>query len=108
MSLSEMRYTPGKSPMNDLVTRALEETGGWSIPAMRAPGFRAMAQIENEFRALAPLADKAQVVIDKAVVEVGMQRLTFVADILAAGLTYQLSDPLSVTQLEWNSTNKIG
>lgn len=113
--MKEMRFLAGsaegwagKSPLTDLVSRALMETGGWSIEAMRSPGFRAMNQVENEFRALAPLQDKAQVVIDRAVVAVGLQRLTFVADILAAGLTYNLTDPLSVTQLEWNSTNKIG
>lgn len=106
----ELRFTAGnkQNPMNDLVMRAVMETGGWSIQAMRAPGFRAMAAVEQELRALAPLQDKAQVVIDQAVVEVGLQRLTFVADIIAAGLTYPLSDPLSVTQLEWYSTNKIG
>lgn len=107
---NEMRFTAAakNSPLTDIVMRALTETGGWSIEAMRGPGFRAMAQVESEFRALAPLADKAQVVIDKAVVEVGLERLTVAADIIAAGLTYPLSDPLSVTQLEWNTTNKIG
>lgn len=106
----EMRYTPGSNdnPMSDLVRQALMETGGWSIKAMRAPGFRSMAAVEAEFRSLAPLQDKAQVLIDKAVVNVGLQRLTFVADIIASGLVYNLSDPLSVTQLEWNSVNKIG
>lgn len=112
---NEMRFLAGsdpnwqgKSPLSDLVARSLMETGGWSIKSMRSPGFRAMEAIESEFRALAPLQDKAQVVIDRAVVRVGLQRLTFVADILSEGLTYPLGDPLSVTQLEWNSTNKIG
>lgn len=106
----EMRFMAAgaANPMHDLVQRAILETGGWSVKAMRAPGFRALAAIEHEFRAMAPLQDKAQVVIDRAVVEVGMQRLSFAADIIAAGLTYNLGDPLSVTQLEWNSTNKIG
>jgi len=111
----EMRFLTGSdpaiksaSPLTDVVMRALTETGGWSITAMRKPGFRQMEAVEREFRALAPLQDKAQVVIDKAVVEVGLQRLTFAADIISAGLTYTLTDPLSVTQLEWNSVNKIG
>jgi hypothetical protein len=106
----EMRFTAAakNGPLTDVVLHALEETGGWDIAAMRAPGFRSLQKVEQEYRALSPLADKAQVVIDRAVVEVGLQRLTFVADILAAGLTYNLTDPLSVTQLEWNSTNKIG
>jgi len=114
----EMRFmaTPdhpgwqGNSPLTNVVMRALTEAGGWSIPAMRRPGFKMMAAVENDhnFRALAPLQDKAQVLIDKAVVEVGLQRLTLVADLLARGLTYNLTDPLSVAQLEWNSSNKVG
>jgi hypothetical protein len=70
-----------------------------------------MEQLASEggsFRALAPLMDKAQVAIDNAVVEVGLQRLTFAADIMAAGLTYNLTDPLSIAQLEWSTINKIG
>lgn len=101
----------GQSPLTNVVMRALTEAGGWSVPAMRRPGFRMMEAVENEFRdfrALAPLQDKAQVAIDKAVVQVGLQRLTFVADILAAGLTYNLTDPLSVAQLEWSVQNKVG
>jgi hypothetical protein len=98
------------SPLADVVLRALEETGHWSIEAMRRPGFRAMERLMRgpEFRALAPLPDRAQVVLDTAVVEVGLERLTFAADVMAAGLTYTLTDPLSVTQLEWNATNKTG
>jgi hypothetical protein len=87
------------------------ETGGWSVEAMRTPGYRMMEAAEQElreFRTLAPLMDKAQVSIDKAVVEVGLQRLTFVADLMAAGLTYNLSDPLSIAQLEWSTQSKIG
>jgi hypothetical protein len=108
--MNEMRFTAASknSPLTDVVMKALEETGGWSVSAMRAPGFRALEKVESEFRALAPLMDKAQVVIDRAVLEVGLQRLTVAADIMSAGLTYPLSDPLSVTQLEWSSTNKIG
>src|SRR5678816_1919975 len=45
---------------------------------------------------------------DRAVVEVGLQRLTLTADVMAAGLTYNLTDPLSVAQLEWNQQSKIG
>jgi hypothetical protein len=110
--MHEMRHLAASknSPLNGLVMRALEETGGWSVDAMRAPGFRQMHALENaaEFRTAAPLPDTSQKVIDGAVVEVGLSRLTFVADILAAGLTYDLTDPLSVTQLEWNAMNKVG
>jgi hypothetical protein len=54
------------------------------------------------------LQDKAQVLIDRAVVEVGLQRLTLARDIIDAGLVYPLADPLSVTQLEWNTQSKVG
>jgi len=110
--VKEMRFTANSqaSPFNDVVGRALAEAGGWSITAMRRPGFQKMEAVEGEagFRALAPLVDKAQVVIDRAVVEVGQQRLTLVADLLNAGLTYNLSDPLSVAQLEHYTMSKVG
>jgi len=111
----EMRFRAAaensQSPLNDLITRSIMATGGWSVENMREPGFRMMEQIENgtgEFRALAPLMDKAQVSIDKAVVEVGLQRLTLVADLISAGMTYPLADPLSIAQLEWSTQSKIG
>ena len=115
MQLADRRFTVGadNSPLTNVVEKAIAATGGWSVKSMREPGFRSLEQVEMEgfdprFRALAPLPDRAQIVIDRAVVEVGLQRLTFVADMLAAGLTFNLSDPLSVTQLEWQSTNKVG
>jgi uncharacterized linocin/CFP29 family protein len=109
----EMRFlTQGgntSNPLKSVIGRCLTENGGWDIEAMRAPGFRDLERAENNgFRALSPMTDKAQVLLDRAVVEVGLQRLTVTADIMAAGLTYPLSDPLSVAQLEWNSVNKIG
>jgi len=111
----EMRFRAAgsnqSSPLNDIVTRSIIETGGWSVEAMRTPGFRMMEAVEGEtreFRTLAPLMDKAQVSIDRAVVEVGLQRLTFVADLMGAGLVYPLSDPLSIAQLEWSTQSKIG
>jgi uncharacterized linocin/CFP29 family protein len=73
--------------------RSLAEHGELSIPALRA---------------LSPLSDKAQVLVDQAVVEVGIERLTFVADIMAEGLVYNLPDPLSVTQIEWEQISKTG
>lgn len=90
-----MRFTAhnGKSPVAGALLRSLNESGELSIPALRA---------------LSPLSDKAQVMVDKAVLEVGLERLTFAADLLAGGLSFPLSDPLSVTQLEWESVNKVG
>lgn len=82
-----------KSPIAGALLRALGQGGDLSIASLRA---------------LSPLSDKAQVMVDKAVVEVGLERLAFVSDVMAAGLTYPLSDPLSVTQLEWETINKVG
>lgn len=110
----EMRFTTAGagSPMENVIKNALAMSGKWSVEAMREPGFRLMEQTEMDglgaFRALAPMQDKAQVLIDRAVVEVGLQRLTLAADIMAAGLTFPLSDPLSIAQLEWNTQSKIG
>lgn len=126
---TEMRFlagTPagykGANPLGDLIGRALAETGGWSVEAMRGMGFRAMDAATEEDRAfrafqaqngrlrtLAPLPEKAQVLIDKAVVEVGLQRLTLAKYILGRSeLVFNLSDPLSITQLEWYTRNRTG
>ena len=83
----------GKMPIAGALLRSLQEGGELSIPAMRA---------------LSPLSDKAQVMVDRAVVEVGLERLQFAADLMAAGLVYNLPDPLSVTQLEWDQESKVG
>lgn len=90
-----MRVAVGdkKNPMQGAILRSLETQGELSIPALRA---------------LSPLSDKAQVMVDRAVVNVGLERLVFAADLLEAGLTYPLTDPLSVTQLEWEQMNKVG
>src|SRR5215472_3063665 len=87
MSKSEL------APLHGAMLRALNEHGELSIPALRA---------------LSPLSDKAQVLVDRAVVEVGLERLQFVADVMADGLVYGLPDPLSVTQLEWDQESKAG
>ena len=91
----QMRFTAGNgsSPISGALMRALSERGELSIPALRS---------------LSPLSDKAQVEVDKAVVQVGLERLTVVADLFSEGLTYPLSNPLSVTQIEWEAINKVG
>lgn len=91
-----MRFTVAgseNSPIQGALLRALNEHGELSIPALRA---------------LTPLTADAQRIVDNTVLQVGLERLVVTADIMAAGLTYPLSDPLSVTQLEWNKTNKVG
>ncbi|MFI5222657.1 MAG: major capsid protein [Nitrospirales bacterium] len=107
----EMRFTgAGCHELTDAVMRAMLLPGGLTINNLRGPGFRLMQQYTESdgFRALAPLPEHSQKVIDTAVVEVGMDRLTVARDILAMNLTYNLTDPLSITQLEWLASNKVG
>lgn len=86
-------FNDPRNPMMGAILRSLQQTGEISIPALRS---------------LSPLSDKAQVLVDQAVVEVGLERLTFAADLMSMGLTYPLSDPLSVTQVEWDTESKVG
>ena len=95
MRFDSLRTTASNpnSPIAGALLRSLGQSGELSIPALRA---------------LSPLSDKAQVLVDKAVVEVGLERLTVVADVMAANLTFPLSDPLSVTQVEWEAVSQTG
>lgn len=90
-----LRFSPidSKAPIAGALLRSLKEHGELSIPALRA---------------LSPLSDKAQVLVDRAVVEVGLERLQFAADLMVEGLTFTLPDPLSITQLEWDQESKQG
>lgn len=113
MRFDGMRFTAanGADRFGDLIVRSLTENGGdISVTGMRKLGFRSLnaAMATPEFRAAAPLPTRSEVVLDNAVVKVGLQRLTFVADLIAEGLVYSLPDPLSVPFLEWNSQNKVG
>ncbi len=82
-----------QGPLAGAMLRLLQEGRDLSIPSLRA---------------LSPLSDKAQVMVDTAVVEVGLERLQFAADLLSEGLTYPLADPLSITQVEWDQGSKVG
>ena len=62
----------------------------------------------DTLRALTPLEENAQKVIDQAVVDVGLERLVLVQDMLAAGLVYNLPNPLSVTEVQWDTIAKTG
>lgn len=62
----------------------------------------------GQMRAMSPLPEDAQRVVDNAVVRVGLDRLTIVADLLAAGLRFPLADPLSVTEVQWDTVNEVG
>jgi hypothetical protein len=57
---------------------------------------------------MSPLEENAQRIVDQAVVEVGLERLTLAADILAAGLTFPVTDPLSVMEVQWERISKSG
>lgn len=90
-----MRFasTNPNNPIQGAMLRAMSQTGELSVAALRS---------------LSPLSDKAQVMVDKAVVDVGLQRLFLAADLMAEGLVHPLADPLSVTQLEWEVISKTG
>ncbi len=61
-----------------------------------------------ELRALAPMPDDAQKLIDDAVIEVALERLTIFRDVMEAGLTFPITNPLSVLDVQWEQTSKSG
>jgi uncharacterized linocin/CFP29 family protein len=62
-----------------------------------------------QMRALRPLPENAQKLIDDAVVRVGLDRLAIVADLLAEGLTFNIGqDFWGTTQLQWDTTTEVG
>jgi len=61
-----------------------------------------------QLRALSPLPENAQRIIDQTVVGVGLERLVIAGDILAAGLTFPLTDPLSVMEVQWEREGRTG
>jgi len=61
-----------------------------------------------ELRALSPLEENAQRLVDKAVVKVGLERLIVAADVLGKGLIYPVPDPLSVMEIQWEQISKTG
>jgi len=62
----------------------------------------------DALRAAAPLPDDAQRVFDQTVVNVGLERLTVVADMLSSGMVYNLPNAMSVLQLYHERANKVG
>lgn len=61
-----------------------------------------------EYRAAAPLPDQAQRVVDQAVIDVQLDRLSITASLMASGLTYNLDNPLSVAELYQEKINQTG
>jgi uncharacterized linocin/CFP29 family protein len=62
----------------------------------------------EEMRAASPLPRDSQMLIDQAVIRTGTDRLSVTADLIAEGLTYPLPNPLSVTEIYWESVSKTG
>lgn len=81
----------GGNPAAEALTIALSEAGG-----------------VHELRDLSPLPDEAQRVIDETVVSVGMERLTIAADLMAANLTFNVDDPMSVIEVYWEKVSRVG
>lgn len=60
------------------------------------------------FRAAAPLPLNAQLLIDKAVIRVGLDRLVLAKALLTKGLTFPLPNWLSVPLLYWEQMSEVG
>lgn len=96
------------------VTTARAATGpdGRPAPFMNAPNRLAemLATCDSlaEIRALAPLPDEAQRLIDQKVVQVGLERLSIIADVMRHGLIFPLPGWLGVPELYWESDSKVG
>src|SRR5258708_9776741 len=93
MAVARFGVADGSSPLAGSILRLAQQGKELTVGGLRS---------------LSRLSDKAQVLVDKAVVDVGLERLTFVADLLAEGLRFSLPDPLSITQLEWDQESKVG
>lgn len=61
-----------------------------------------------EMRANSPLPEDAQKLVDQTVVDVGLERLTLAADLLSGGLTFPLTDAMSVLEVQWDVVSKAG
>lgn len=79
--------------ISQALLRAMQETGELTVASLRA---------------LSPFEENAQKLIDQAVVRVGLERLVIAQDLLAAGLTFPINNPLSVTELQWEQISKTG
>lgn len=94
------------------VNRFLQGTSGSPAP-IQAAMLRAAQMNGGELtvaslRALSPFEENAQKFIDQAVVRVGLNRLVLAADIMAAGLTFPLANPLSIMEVQWEQISKAG
>jgi uncharacterized protein DUF6260 len=86
---------------------ALQKAGFKGAPGGLDVGLLGCENIA-QLRSLSPLPDEAQRLIDRAVVNVGLERLTVIADVLNAGLVFPLDDWLGTPEVYWESASKAG
>lgn len=55
-----------------------------------------------------PLPKDAQELIDKAVIRVGLERLSVAADVMRRGLVFSLPNPMSIMEVYWEQESKVG
>lgn len=73
---------------------------------MRGAGSNGLITIEG-LRALSPFEENAQKVIDKVVVEVGVNRLVIAKDIMVRS-PFPLANALSIPEVQWEQISKSG
>lgn len=82
--------------------------GGAGAP----PALRALVEgrvTVADLRAMRPLPENAQKLIDDAVIRVGLDRLAIVGDIISEGLTFNVGDDFwGITQLQWDEISETG
>ncbi len=81
--------------------------------AANAPNHIAQALINGDLsiaqlRAASPFPENTQKIFDTAVVEVGLDRLVLADDVMSSGLNFNLTDPLSVMEVQWDQISKTG
>lgn len=89
------------------VIQTSRSSGFEGAPGMLADMLRGAESIE-QVRALSPLPDEAQRIIDTVPVTVGLERLVVVSDILRRGLVFPLPNWLSVPEVDWEQISKVG
>lgn len=85
---------------------------GQPLPAGAPPALRLLVEGKltvQQFRALRPLPENAQKLIDDTVLKVGLDRLSVVADLMSDGLTYDIGQSFwGTTQVQWDEQNEAG
>lgn len=72
------------------------------------PGGLFRCNTVGEFRAMSPLPLHSQELIDRAVVNVGLERLAIVKTLISAGLTVSIPEWLSITEWYWEAQSQSG